>query len=258
MRASDLLPKEHGAYVMLLVPAAAALGMGVSAAGLLFALGGLLLFFANEPLSILAGLRGGRRREDLGRAAWGALGLLGASAAAAILAGVLLAPRAAQALLLLPLGLGGAAVGLALSGRARSSLGELGAGIALCAWAAPITAAGGEPPLRAVGSAAVIGLTFCAAVIAIRALIRGNKPYADRRQVAVRGELAITLCFVAAAGIGAATRLWLVGLLVPLPVIAVSAAFCAFLPSPRKLRRLGWAMAAASASVPVLLAVFAR
>ena len=258
MRLTPFMPKEHGAYVMLLVPAVAALGMGLSAAGLFFALGALLLFFANEPISILAGLRGGRRQELHEKGAKVALGVLGLAAAAAIVPGVLLAPRAADALLLLPLLLGAAALAISLFGKARTSLGELGGGVALCAWAAPIIAAGGASPLRAVGIAAVIGFTFCAAVVAVRALIRGNKPHVDRRVVTVRGEQAIALCFFGAVAAGALTHLWLAGLLVPLPVIGVSAAFCAFLPSPRKLRRLGWAMAGASASVPVLLALVAR
>ncbi|MBK8937310.1 MAG: YwiC-like family protein [Polyangiaceae bacterium] len=75
----SLMPREHGAYGQLVLPAAAALIAWPSFGGAALAVAATAMFLAHEPALVLLGQRGARARAELGAAARSRLTVLGRS-----------------------------------------------------------------------------------------------------------------------------------------------------------------------------------
>ena len=250
MSPRSLLPKEHGAYGQLLLPLLTALAQArPTLAGALLTLASALAFIAHEPVLVLLGHRGPRALEEDGARAKTRLLLLGAGAALAGVAGVLLAPPLARAALLVPLALGALLWPLLARKQEKSLGGELLAACALSSLALPVALADGLAPLAALGTLGAWAFGFAASTVAVRGVIARQKGHAEATLAALA---AVTVLFCAAGLLPKplGPRLLCGGLLVA----------CAWgvqlaKPHPRELRRLGWLLVGGSAAVGALCAL---
>lgn len=256
---SWMLPKEHGAYVQLLVPLLTAVVL--AGGGLLpwmVALGAMGVFLAHEPLLILLGQRGARILERDGAAAKRALALRAGLGGASLFAALLRMGLTGVWSFTVPAALGLWLLALVQARREKSTLGEVLAPFALAAWALPVMVAGGAPLGRAFAVAFIFAVTFAAPVLAMRAVIFGNRPRAHRRRIQAKALLGISLCASLAIAAALLAGFGLLGALAAAPVAAASVLYAWVLPSPKLLKKLGWSMASASLLMPVLLGLAVR
>lgn len=242
LAARSLWPREHGAYVQLLVPLGTALiatGGGLASAAI--ALGACLAFLASEPLRVVVGARGPRLREALGPRARVRLALLGAAALLLGGVGLALAPPAAlglSAAVAVPL----AGVLIAATRRAEGTvLGELAAAIGLAGAAAPVAVAGGMGALDALTIWGAWSLAYATTVIAVHHVIARHRR-ADGGRASLGRWLGVAL---AAAGLAALIAIapiaWFAA-----PLVAAAVAVLIVTPPATRLRAIGVAFLALS------------
>jgi hypothetical protein len=253
-----LLPREHGAWVQLLLPAATAIASGSrGAAPWLWTLTGLSAFLAHEPVRIAVGHRGARLARDLGptarRVALVTLGVAGVSALVAfflhpIAAVWLLAPAVAAAVLT-----------LVIAQRAdRTLTGELTAAVCLPWVALPVAISAGVATRIALGQTAVWSIGFALLTLAVRTAKARTLTQPVSRVLARFTHsisalvvlLAVTLALAGVATIPEATGLTL---------LALAAAAMDWPRVPmRDFWRLGVAVSVAAVATSVVLAFGAR
>jgi hypothetical protein len=253
-----LIPHEHGAYGQLGFPVAAVMATGrPSVASALLVIACAAAFVAYEPLLVLLGQRGVRARRE-----WAAEAkrTLAGSAGVAVLAGIagawLLRPELRWTLGV-PAICGAAAVALVLARVHKTTPGELLVAVALssCAW--PVGVAAGLHPAPAAACAAVFAAGFCSATLAVRSTIalQRREPASVSRAAAIIVAIASPVAVGILARLsGLDARLWIAA--APLSLLALVLA--ARPPSARHLRRVGWALIAASAGAAVILALLLR
>ncbi|HSD90800.1 MAG TPA: YwiC-like family protein [Kofleriaceae bacterium] len=247
--ARSLLPREHGAYVQLLAPMVLAIAATRgSPAAWLVVLAACAAFVANEPLLVLLGHRGKRAHDqDQVRARW-MLAVFATLAAAAGIAGLVLAPPAARAmagLVAIPTLL---LVVLGWLRKQRTLVGEAIAVIALTGASVPVETAAGMPWRAAVllwvGWACGYGCTILAVH---RVISRGKQP---RSGIDVAAGITFLVAGAALAVLASRDFPLVVG--APLSLGAGIVAVLA--PPPAKLRPIGFAMVGASLlSIALLL-----
>jgi hypothetical protein len=226
------------------------------AAAVLLTAAVVLLFVAHEPLLVLLGHRGARALAEDGPRARGRLAALFAAAAVSGAAGLLLAPPAARWALLLPLALGALVAWLLGRRLEKTVLGELSVLCALSSSGAVVALAGGASKVAALAALSAFLIAFTASTLAVHAVLA--RPHAKG------GHDPGPLYAVGAALLGGlAALLFAAGLpgAIPLaaaPPVVVSFAVCLAKVSPRRLRPLGWTLAAASTATLVLLVLFLR
>ncbi|QRN98218.1 YwiC-like family protein [Archangium violaceum] len=251
-----LLPREHGAYFQLGLPLATALLVsGAPAAALWLSGAAIACLLAHEPLLLLLGHRGARRGErDGGRArSWGiAVGLIGALC---LVLGTLSLPAAARPFLALPLILGGEVLLLAWNHQERTLAGEVLAALALAAWAVPIAMAGDLPASTAMTLWGTYGLAFGLATLAVRTVIASHRPRAHRERLRCSGAALVTAFLLAAVAWALRSGLHPLCVAALLPVGLVALGLCVALPSPRRLKSIGWTLGVAGTLTSVLLGV---
>ena len=234
-----LLPREHGAYAELLFPLVTVFCLGnTTLASVALSLAILAGFLAHEPLKILLGARGGALQRELrGRARVQGVLLLTVS----IAAGALGLCRSGGATIGAALGLLPAlalVLGLTLTGRDKSLLGETVVSLLLAFAALPVALAAGLSPRVALCSALTWSAVFVVGTATVHALLARKKRGVLAPSRAVIGmALALTsgAMFSALSGRGS----WPLAA-VPMAVIAVVALLLGV--PPRRLRVLGWAM----------------
>lgn len=248
-----MLPKEHGAYGQLFLPALTAVAMGRPSRGAVAVLvAAAAAFVAHEAVLVLAGARGPRaQRQEGSRARRWLLGLAGIGLVAGVTAWRAF-PAGAHWALAVPLVAAGAAVTWGLRGRERTTGGELAAGVALAAVSFPIGIAAGLPVPAAAGCAAAFVAGGVAATLSVRAVIahaRGQASGPGRvTAVVVAMVLAAVLGILATWGIIHANGFW-GGL--PMTAVAIGIAWIA--PRPAHLRRVGWTLIAATVTSAAVL-----
>lgn len=232
----SLAVREHGAYFQLGAPLVAVLlAARPTAAALCLALGAAAVFSAHEPLLVLLGHRGTRaRREDAARA-WptlvaGVVGGVGLAIAAAILAPATLPSMS------VPVVLGATALAFTLRQRERTLGGELVASAALTFAALPTAIANGLPTRVGVGVCGVFYAFALLSTVEVRAVARRDAGQRGRR---LAWALAVGLLL--AFGIAAPPFA-----LAMVPTVVTLAVVAAVHPTPKHLRRVGWALAASS------------
>ncbi|MBL8623719.1 MAG: YwiC-like family protein [Myxococcales bacterium] len=240
--ARSLWPREHGAYVQLLVPLCTALiATGGSAASAAIAIGACLAFVASEPLRVVVGARGARLRETAGARARVRLALLGAAAMLVGGAGLALAPRSAlwlSALVAVPLGF----VLVAATRRAEGTvLGELAAAVGLAGAAAPVAVAGGMRALDALTIWGAWSMAYATTVIAVHHVIARHRR-ADRGRARLGRWLGVALAGAGlAALIAIAPIAWFAA-----PLAAAAVVVLVVTPPATRLRAIGVAFLAIS------------
>jgi hypothetical protein len=240
-----LIPHEHGAWGQLLLPLVCGLALGrLTAAALLLALSVVLFFVAHEPLLVVLGQRGTRARAEDGPRArrWMAVLLLAATGSGA--AGLALAPAAARAAALIPVGMAVVVAGLVWRRCEKTVGGEIVIATALASAAAAVALAGGAGPPAAAAAVLAWVISFAAAtlavhVILVRARSKGARDPGPLHAAGVAG-LAAAAVGLAAAGLSPAIPV------AAAPTLLVSLAVCLAQVSPRRLRTLGWALVGSS------------
>ena len=143
-RTRSLWPREHGAYIQLLVPLGTSLLATTSTlSGWMLALGAGLAFLASEPLRVVLGGRGARMRALDGSRARARFTLLATLAVAAGGTGLALAPKTAIWLTLVLAPLIGFVLVASRRGMVQTVVGESVAAVALAGAGAPVAVAGG-------------------------------------------------------------------------------------------------------------------
>lgn len=237
----SLWPREHGAYVQLLVPMTVSLAIAPSVPGALLAIAAGATFLAHEPLRVAIGRRGRRARAELGAVACRRLALdLGVAATAALVA-IAIAP-AILPVVFVAATFAAAAFVLAYAGREHTIVGELVAAAALPSAAGPIAMAGGAPWSLTLALWTSWTLGFAATVVAVHAVLDHRRPLSWQPGALGAIGLAIAMAAAASAPVAAAAPLLLASIIVT------------FLrPRPSHIRRIGVALAV-TAGLSALLA----
>lgn len=248
--ARSLAPREHGAYGQLAAPLVVALAAGRPGPGaILLGVAAVAAFAAQEPWRVALGHRGRRvQREDGPRAARRGVAL-GAVALGCGVVATRWMPPPSRALVLLPLALASVAAGLVVARREKTLVGELIAALTLASVAVPVAVAGGVSVSSALAAWASWSVGLAASTFAVRSVIHHARAprTAWRRLLA---PSALVLGSAAAVGAGLAPRwAWVAAT----PLFVASLGLAAWPPSPRHLRRVGWALVAATVVTGVLL-----
>lgn len=245
-----MLPKEHGAYGQMAFPLLAAfIAGGVSAAGVLFAATVIALFVAHEPASVLLGGRGVRARREQGARARRWLAGAGSVAVIAGIAAIAVMPPPARLSLLLPAASCLVLLAVALTRGEKSWQGEVMVAITFATAAVPVYVAGEGGLAMAIAIAIPFALLFICGTLAVRVVILrvrgGGDPIAARRTRTAALALSAGSVVVLAALV-AGDVLPAMVLLASAPGLLLAAAVAAVPPHPTSLRRIGWALVAAS------------
>jgi len=257
-----MLPREHGAYGQLLLPLATALAISdIHISAGLTSIAALAAFLAHEPLVVLLGRRGARARREQHRRAITWLVVSGGIAIAGGLGAVASAPAPARWLFAWPLVPAALVAALVLTGREKSTLGEIASAISFAAIAIPIYGVSAASPLRGF----VVGFTFAGlfiiSTLGVRIVILGSRGGGDPHAVRVtRLQLAIAVVLVAIGlsliwGFDARTG---IAALAILPGVAFASGLAIRPPAARRLRAVGWTMVSATALLAVTLVAALR
>jgi hypothetical protein len=248
-----LVPKEHGAYFQLGVPLVTALAMGrPSGPGCLFAVAAVAAFLGHESLLVLIGGRGTRARREEGRRAARWMGVLGTLAiACGAAAWSATAPLGVSLIPLLPLGMA-AVVGVLIALRAeKTTTGEVLVGAALSSAALPVAWAAAVDPLCVVTVWIAWIIIAGVQTYAVRSIIQSKKgPVSTAPRVA---PIALMLTAVVAFA-----SWWPWAALATGPAIVLALVWTIVPPDPRRLRRVGWALAASTVAASAILVVSVR
>ena len=254
-RVPSLWPREHGAYVTLLTPLVSALAFAPSLAGLAWAVVALLLFVAHEPLLLLQGRRGARKRELGAGLARRALLAIAIVSVPTVLALIVFGDESVRRALLASALLCAGAFVFAIGGREKSLPGELVITAALVGLTLPALALSSVAPAPALRFLSVWLVVHALAMLTARAYVY-RKREGD-------GLLRAATLVAALAALGSSCAAWNERLswsessavcLVALVTFALaSGAF-----RPRSPKKLGWALAAAIVPAVVLIGLALR
>jgi hypothetical protein len=252
-----LIPREHGAYGQMAFPLAVALGVaGPSAAGVLIGLAVVAAFLGHEALLIALGFRGARARREQGRRAVGWLVCCGIVALSAGIAAVALMPSGFRWSLALPLP-PAAWLGAAIAaGREKTWQGEVAAATAFSLVAVPVCLAAGGTTAVAFAVAIPFACMFVSGTLAVRAIIVNVRRGGDRRATATMRRAVVAFAATGAAALAAAALarvLPAATLIAAAPGLLVAVAIAAILPSPARLRIIGWTLVATSVTTAVIV-----
>jgi len=250
MNRRSLAPREHGAYAQLAVPLAAAYAGGrPGAAALLFGVAAVMAFLAHEALLILLGLRGRRALAETGpRARRRTLGVIVAGAVAGA-AAVWLAPAAA------PMVMVSAVLASLLGGflwrrRERTFAGEVVAAAALASAALPVAVSAGWEGRAALAAFAGWSAGFAAVTFVVWSIAHKRTPGPLARTVALLVPALVVVAASCLLGRQAAAT--------GAPLVLVAAAVTGLRPTARRLRPVGWTVAAATLVQAVVVVVLTR
>lgn len=237
MKRRSLWPREHGAYFQLAIPLlTACVVRSPTVASIALCAGAALAFLANEPLLVVLGHRGPRRKAIDGPAARIRLALLAGTALGLGVFGLALAPHAiaGAAIVAVPTL---ALVGFAWRRAEHTLAGELIAAIALTGASVPVLVASGASLAFATEVWLAWGLGFGATVLAVHRVIERHRGAADLADLGLAAAL-VVLAFGAISG-------W-APLVFATPLVGISAVLVIAPPPASRLRAIGVTIAVAS------------
>jgi hypothetical protein len=165
-------------------------------------------------------------------------------------AGLALAPAQARLVALIPAICGIALLPFIWRREEKTASGELLAATVMAGAALPVAVAAGLEPSRAIPAWVTWVLAFGASTAAVRGTIASAK----RRPYRAMGVVLLVVTLLAIAAPYAGYR----EPLVALQMIALAWIVYAVKPHPRNLKRIGWALAAASILTGIVLVLLAR
>ncbi|MBP9896799.1 MAG: YwiC-like family protein [Gemmatimonadales bacterium] len=240
-RVRSLWPREHGAYIQLLVPLITSLlATGLRWAAVAIAVGAGFAFLASEPLRVMLGGRGPRMREATAARARTRFATFAALALMAGGTGLALAP-ATVSWLALPLApLVAFVIVASRRGNVQTVLGECVAAVALAGAGAPVAVAGGMNLRDALVVWSAWSLAYATTVIVVHHVIAHHRR-ASSLANARSGISVVLLCGTLAAWI---TAFPLASFATPLAIAAVLVLI--WVPRATRLRAIGIAFLASS------------
>jgi hypothetical protein len=248
----SLLPREHGAYGELAFPLLSALLAGSPRlAALAMTVGAVLAFLAHEPLLVWTGQRGPRMKREHGARALRRGIALGGAAAVLGLGAIATDPWRLGPAALVGVVLGVLGFGVALAGREKTAPGELLAATALSSAALPVGLAGGLSLAASIAIVVVWVASFGLGTAAARGVALRKKD--GGRGLVIAGVATASLA-LACVGLAVAGLVPLRAALAPAPTILVALALVVRPVPVAQIRRVGWAMIAASAVTTAVLA----
>lgn len=253
----SLAPREHGAYGQLGVPLVAGLALGrPNLVGVCLTFAAVAAFLAHEPVLVLLGQRGNKARVQDGPRAGRRLGVLGGAAVVLGALGFVLAPMETRLAVLPPALLAAAVVWFVWRKQEKTAVGEIVAAAALSGAGLPVAMAGGVALGRAGLAWAVWTAAFLVATLAVRAVIaRAKKLGSGPLVLSVVATLATLTASIGLAFSGQ------VPYAVPIalsPFVVMGLGVCVAPVSTKQLRRVGWALVAASVATLVILVATLR
>ena len=252
-----LLPKEHGAYGQLAFPQLTALtAVGVSVSSGLWTVAMIAAFLGHEPLLVLLGRRGTRRRREEFRSAARVIGVIAAIGMMAGGAALWTAPPHTRWSFVVPL----LPTLIALIAIARDSekttMGEVAVATTFAFAAVPLAITAGASAQVALAIAIAYWMVFVSATFAVRIVILrvrgGGNPAAVRKTRGALAALEVVACIAVAIAIGE-ELLPTVLLVAVAPPLLMSMVIAAFPPPPTRLRHVGWSMVAATLVTAIVL-----
>lgn len=236
---TSLMPREHGAYGQLAMPLLAAfVASGASVRGVAVVAAVVCAFLAHEPLLVWKGQRGPRARREDGPRALRRLGTLSVVGLLSMLVAAV-PERRAELFSLAPLMLLGLPIAwLLYLGREKSLVGELLVASALTSVVLPVMVAGGTAPPAALAVWGAFAVGFGASTAAVRAVMHSHK-----REPTLADDVALV---VIGAGVLAALSPHARPVIAAAPLVVAAIGTRLAAPHPRNLRRVGWALVAAS------------
>ena len=175
------------------------------------------------------------------------------------LASYALAPANAKWWFGLPLSTGAVLAAAIAADQERTAGGEVAAALTFSFVAAPMCIAAGADPAIALSVAVVFATIFATSTLAVRGIIFEVRGGGDPRAARNTRRAALGLATAATVGlIGAAvyTILPWIALAAAAPGLMIAAWLVLRPPRSSRLRRVGWAIIAAAASVPVIFLTF--
>ncbi|APR75938.1 Hypothetical protein A7982_01285 [Minicystis rosea] len=250
--ARSLAPREHGAYGQLATPLVAALAMGrPNAPAILLAVAAVGAFLVHEPVLVALGQRGTRAKREDGARAWRRITVTGAVTALAGGVGLWLAPAAARAAAAAPIALALALSPFMARGAEKTAAGELLAAAALASASVPVAVAAGVSPAAAWSGWAAWCLVFGASTLAVRGVIaHARTPLPWTRRAAAPALATVVALVLMIAGV--LSPITLIGVA---PMLVIVLAIAVRPPSPRSLKRVGWALVGGSVALTAALAI---
>ncbi len=245
--AAKLQPKEHGAYAILGIPITTALLVAApNTAGVCIAIAAIAGFLAHEPLLIAVGRRGTRAQRTTPAAAKRLSILLGLTIACGGAAFAIGSPNVQGALLLCG-ALATVSFALALLGKHKTILGQLGGVIGLTAPSVPILLAGGVTPAvtAEIWTAWLIG--FSATTMAVRGVIAAQKK--NSRVIHWTSVITFTLLATALATSNFGP------LMAVFPMLLMAWYLMFDPPHAKQLKRVGWALVAGTITSAIWIVV---
>ena len=250
---SWLMPREHGAYALVLAPLLTAFCRGeASLVGLGFAVAAVALFLAHEPALVLLAQRGGRVRRELGGRAW--LALLARGGLALVAGGYALAHAdvVTRWSVLGPAVLGLGLVALSVRGLEKSGVGTLLLALSAAAGGVPVMLANGWVVRDAVLTAGVFAAVGTASMLTVRELIPKRQREAGLAVYVGWLTVIVALVLVGAAALRGDVPAYFAWAFAP--TLGVAAVLLRVRPHPRHLRVVGWSLAAAKVATFAVLA----
>ena len=240
-RVRSLWPREHGAYIQLLVPLITPLlATGLRWAAVAIAVGAGFAFLASEPLRVMLGGRGPRMREATAARARTRFATFAALALMAGGTGLALAPATASWLALPLAPLVAFVIVASRRGNVQTVLGECVAAVALAGAGAPVAVAGGMNLRDALVVWSAWSLAYATTVIVVHHVIAHHRR-ASSLANARSGISVVLLCGTLAAWI---TAFPLASFATPLAIAAVLVLI--WVPRATRLRAIGIAFLASS------------
>jgi hypothetical protein len=243
-----LWPREHGAYAELAFPILTGLGLaGPSVPALLLAVSVVCLFLAHEPLAVVLGVRGQRRKGSQGARARRRATVLLLAGGCLGTAGAALGWEALWPVLLVPLLPAALVVPLVLAGRQKTLRGEILVVTSLAALVLPLAAVTGVDPPTARWASLVWWLSFLLGTLEVHAIKARSKTRRNGAWTRWASPLAcfltLDVCAVALlSGTGVPAFPFLA--LIPPAITVLTVAIVRV--HPRNLRRVGWTLVAAN------------
>jgi hypothetical protein len=217
------------------------------------ALAGLLLFLAHEPLAVVSGTRGARRRQSTGPRAWRRFVLLAAGALAIGGCGILLGGPEVSKAVLVPLAPAAAVTPWLVRGRQKSLLAEILIVAAFACTTVPLVVAGGGSWRFGWHTTGVWFVSFGLGTVAVH----GLKLYHKGRPGGRRLRIGVLML---------GGTVWMLGLLaaaeghVPLlvpasvvPPVVVACVVSVVYVHPRRLTTVGWSLVSANTITMICL-----
>lgn len=232
--ATNLRPKEHGAYAILAIPIVTAILItGPTVVGLCVAVASIAGFLAHEPLLVSLGHRGARAQRTT-PAAKRRLGVLLTMTVVSGIIAIVAGTTSVRYALVACGALAIASFAIAIAGKHRTLGGQLWGVVGLSVPCVPILLAGDIPVRLAMEAWGTWLIGFGSTTMAVRGVITSQKRQSRGLHWGVVGGFSLAVAALTCAGFKLP--------IVTLPMIFISWYLLYAPPHAKQLKRVGWTL----------------